>query len=532
MRQVNIFTFSLLAALSLASCSNENAMPETQLGQERNTNVPEGVTVGRFVAPPATRTTAEYDAPYLWFYWTKGDKVWLHDEDETPEYIQSIGSTIETSGQDKVAYAEFYFKYKPTKPVYPIRYTGYPTSIVDQVTITPTQNQAEPNKGEHIKGDGDCGVGSFTRRADGNYDFNLSHSASYLTFTPYFSKVFSTAVRVTQVKVSADQALAGTFAFDDNGIILDSRPKANASNKSITLTLNGGGNQGFVIPTKSRPTSNAAFMVVAPGQYTNFSVEYTLYDQETKVRGTVTYKYNEITLGAGRNWRFSPDLDVRYYAADQYYMWDALQPSEHYWKGAQRQPYLNGMYVDNYAKSSGDSRWHNTVAHPGKASRLMKDNLNANELMWLAYYGTPHYDPEIWTIMGHLYAGGVWVRNLDVIGMYQKKSRSQMKAVSPKGIDFTAYSSYDNFGWFIYSNKKVIQHRPRPTNGYFYIPTTGYYTEGRLRHIGSLGYIWSSTPRQHGQSSIPQAYNFYVGKNEIHTGYGNRSNGIYLHATK
>ena len=528
MRQVNIFTFSLLAALSLASCSNENAMPETQLGQERNTNVSEGVTVGRFVAPPATRTTAEYDAPYLWFYWTKGDKVWLHDEDETPEYIQSIGSTIETSGQDKVAYAEFYFKYKPTKPVYPIRYTGYPTSIVDQVTITPTQNQAEPNKGEHIKSDGDCGVGSFTRRADGKYDFSLTHSASYLTFTPYFSKGFDKKVVLTQVKISADQALTGTFEIDDDGLILDMRPDADSSNTSITLTFKGGGENGFAVPKESKPEANAGIMVVAPGDYTNFSVEYSLYDQETKVNGKVVYNYGNFRLTAGKNIRLSPDLDVRYFAADQYYMWDA-QPGEHYWKGAKRQPYLNGKYGDSYAKFDTDSRWYNTVEHPGKASRLMKDNLNANELMWLAYYGTPHYDPEIWTIMGHLYAGGVWLRNLDVIGMYQKKTRAEMRATSPKGVDFTAHSPYNNFGWFIYSNTSVIQHRPRPTLGYFYIPTTGFYCDGKLRRIGVRGYVWSSTPRQHGSSLVPQGFNLYVSQNEVHTGYGNRSNGEYQH---
>lgn len=532
MKRIYIIALSAIAAVSLVGCNNKNPILDTQ---EDKSNDLTGLTVATYVEPTATRTTAEYETTKLAFYWTKGDKVWLHDIGGTPEFVQNSGDNIDdqlnASGDDKVRDAKFVFPNTLNKASYPVRYTGYPTPVVDNVTIKATQNQAKPNKGEHIKTDGDCGVGSFTRGADGNYNFSLRHCASYLTFTPFFSKGFAPSVKITQIKVSADQAIAGTYDIDDNGLDLDSRPITGPSNRSITLTLNGGGNEGFTIPTTSTPQTNAGIMVVAPGEYTNFTIEYTLYDQETKVRGTVVTKLGHVILKSGKNKRFSPDLDVRYYASDQYYMWDA-QPGEHYWKGATKQPYLNKKYGDSYAKVATDSRWYNTVAHPGKASRVAMNNLNANELMWLAYHGVAHWDPSMWTIMGHLYEGGMWLRNLDVIAATQKTTRDYMRRMSPKGIDFTAHAPYNNFGFFIYTNNNVIPHRPRPTNGYFFLPTTGYYDTGRLYRIGERGYIWSSTPRAHGSSLVPQGFNLYVARYEVHTGYGNRSNGMYQHATQ
>ncbi|EFC68608.1 hypothetical protein [Prevotella sp. oral taxon 317] len=532
MKYIHIIALSAVAAVSLVGCNNENPALYTQ---ENKSNDLRGVTVATYMESTSTRTTAEYETTKLAFYWTRGDKVWLHDIGETPEFVQNSGDNIDNqlnaSGKDKVRNAGFYFPTPLNKASYPVRYTGYPTPAVDKVTIKAAQNQAKPNKGEHIKTDGDCGVGSFTRGADGNYSFYLKHCASYLTFTPFFSKGFAPSVRLTQIKVSADQAIAGTYDIEDSGLDLDSRPLAEPSNRNITLTLNGGGNDGFTIPAVSTPETNAGIMVVAPGEYTNFTIEYTLYDQETKVRGTVITKLGHVILKEGRNKRLSPDLDVRYYASDQYYMWDA-QPGEHYWKGASKQPYLNGKYGDSYAKVGADPRWYNTVAHPGKASRLATNNLNANELMWLAYYGVPHWDSSMWTIMGHLYAGGMWLRNLDVIATTQKTTRERMKAVSPKGIDFTAYAQYDNFGAFVYTNNNIIPHRPRPTNGYFFLPTTGFYNNGRLYHISSRGYIWSSTPRAQSSSKVAQGYNFYISRYEVHTGYGDRWNGIYQHVTR
>ena len=41
-------------------------------------------------------------------------------------------------------------------------------------------------------------------------------------------------------------------------------------------------------------------MVVAPGTYTNFTIEYTLCDSKTGVSGTVSKTYNSVTLNAGK----------------------------------------------------------------------------------------------------------------------------------------------------------------------------------------------------------------------------------------
>lgn len=530
MKHIHYLALSILAAISLSSCGNEDAAQEPLT---EKTNSLKGLTE---FAPKEnanskeTRTTGEYGTNAISFYWTKGDKIWLHDKTATPKLVQSIRDNIESqtqaSGVNKAAHAKFYFPNAFTKAKYPVRYTGYGNATGDNVTIKPAQAQTNPNQGEHIGADGDCGVGMATRGTDGRYTFTLSHQAAYLTFTPYHCKVFSNDVKVTQIKVTANEALAGTFDFDDNGIVLSSRPSATNANKSITLILNGGGNKGFNIPSAPSVSENAAIMVLAPGNYTNFIVQYTLYDTRTKVYGTVCKNYGSLKLTAGKNRRVTADLDLKHYYRDSYYMWDA-QIGQHYWKGVDNPPTLLNESNNNYPKNASDARWFNNVNYNTPASRTAKNNPNANELLWLLHYGNPHWDNSTWTIMGHLYRGGMWLKRLDVIAKELGKTRAQLKTTSPNNIDFTNQHN-QNFDAFVQDNQNVTHGKPTKPNDYFYLPVAGHFTLGKFMNVGVRGYIWSSTPRPKGTATSAQGYNLCVSESGVHTGYGDRTNGFYL----
>ena len=74
---------------------------------------------------------------------------------------------------------------------------------------------------------------------------------------------------------------------------------------------------------------NGAIMVVAPGTYTNFTIEYTLVYSRTGVSGTISKTYNSLTLDAGKNKVVKYDFAMNRYPME-YYMWD---PGKHYWNG-------------------------------------------------------------------------------------------------------------------------------------------------------------------------------------------------------
>ena len=157
-----------------------------------------------------------------------------------------------------------------------LRYTGNGNTQSDKVTIKAFQTQQTPNDASHIGTDGDCGTAKATRNG-GRYTFKLDHKAAYLTFTPYYSKdELDNSVTVKSIKVTANENLAGTFDFNDNGLQTTS---VTAPSKSVTLALTG----AFNIPKASDHNKNAAIMVVAPGTYTNFTVEYTLADSQTGI---------------------------------------------------------------------------------------------------------------------------------------------------------------------------------------------------------------------------------------------------------
>lgn len=235
MKQIKITLIVLGATLLIAACSNDNL----QSSQEQSKSI-DRAHLTAFTTGGKTRTTADYDGTGISFYWTKDDHLWVNkntnpmlpadlEHDADNEINDSITGTV-----TKVATSRFYFNGTFTEPEYIVRYTGK-NGKKDKVTIATTQAQPNFNNATHLGESGDCGIGKATRYG-GKYYFTLQHKAAYLTFIPHTSLWYA-AARLTQVKVTAEKAIAGEFNFTDTGIDLASRPAATPANQSITLTL-------------------------------------------------------------------------------------------------------------------------------------------------------------------------------------------------------------------------------------------------------------------------------------------------------
>nr|WP_311151156.1 hypothetical protein [uncultured Prevotella sp.] len=515
MKYQNLWALPVLALFTLASCSNDDTAQENN-GKQKGT--PAGMTEFAVKEEASTRTMGVYSGSGIDFFWTQGDKLW----------INNAASLIQSSDDDitgKAATAKFYFTGTYNEQSYSVRYTGKGNNTGDKVTIQSEQEQTTPNDGSHIGTDGDCGTATATRKGAGRYEFTLSHKASYITFIPYYSHEFSEDVKVTQIKVTADEVLAGKFDFDDNGL---KRTSVSDPKTSITLKLNGGDTNGFPIPTSSTYAKNAAIMVLAPGTYHNFTVEYRLYDQKTLVEGTVTKNYGELTFHEGKNKKVAADLTVPHYSSDIYYMWDAVK-GQHVWKNNESyQPILNEGVDSHYPKSASDARWYNPVNYPTSASRSAAKCPNANEFLWYLKYGDPHWDSSIWEIMKHLYTGGMWLKKRSVIATEQHKTLQDLKKAAPDDFDFTSASA-TNFDKYIKDNTSIKLDKPAKSFDYIFLPAFGYYIKdgenGKLKNVGNSVYYWSSTPRPYNNGN---AYNLLIQKDKVHVGYGDRANAFCL----
>ena len=515
MKYQNLWALPVLALFTLASCSNEDTAQENN-GKQKGT--PAGMTEFAVKEEASTRTMGVYSGSGIDFYWTQGDKLW----------INNAASLIQSSDDDitgKAATAKFYFTGTYNEQSYSVRYTGKGNNTGDKVTIKSEQEQTTPNDGSHIGTDGDCGTATATRKGAGKYEFTLSHKASYITFIPYYSHEFAEDVKVTQITVTADEVLAGKFDFDDNGL---KRTSVSDPKKSITLKLNGGGTKGFPIPTSSTYAKNAAIMVLAPGTYHNFTVEYRLYDQKTLVEGTVTKNYGELTFHEGKNKKVAADLAVPHYASNIYYMWDAAV-DQHVWKGHENdQLTLNDAVSSYYPKVASDSRWFNTAAHPTAASRSAANCPNANEIRWYVQHGDPHWDSSIWSITKHLYAGGMWLKKGSVIAAEQHKTSQDLKNAAPNGKNY-ANGDVNSFKDYAISNETITNGKPANLSNYIFFPAVGYYIQsgqdGQLKFVGSRAYYWSSTARPY---TNLVAYNLLIEKGKVAAGYGGRANAHCL----
>ena len=460
------------------------------------------------------------------FYWTSGDKLWINNPTATPALVESkkdnISKLLAEGDGKKTPTAKFYFLGTYTAPSYKVRYTGNGNTMSDKVTIKSVQNQETPNDGSHIGTDGDCGTATATRNG-ARYYFTLSHKASYLTFTPYYSHGFTKDVKVTQIKVTADKPMAGTYKFDDAGIQTNN---ATSTSTSITLKLKDGEDNGFIIPKVASYADNAAIMVLAPGVYNNFTVEYTLYDQVTHARGTVSKNYGTLSFHEGKNKIVAADLDI-VYRGDKLYMWDANQD---YWYGYEsEQPAIDGVSGTHYpeSKTADPMRWYNDVnLSPGQSYTAQGKAAvcpNVNEMAWYIFKGAPHWDGDkLFSFAGHLSKGGMWFKKKAVIMSENHLTDEAMKAK----YDNTDYRPYRPIisNWSLLNNSITIG-APSDVNNYFFLPAIGYFFKGKF-YSGS--FIQGNQNGLYGDYWTSSASNLDGNKNAYNLAFRENVVGIFV----
>ena len=311
----------------------------------------------------------------------------------------------------------------------------------DKVTIPSEQSKiAIQNDPYYFFLHGDCGVAVARKdKLTGRYKFQLEHKAAYIGIAPHSSnysmikRKYSPKFMVRSIKVTADQAICGTFNFNEDGIDLTSRPAATEQNKSITTS-------GCFIDEEHNELENASVIVLAPGTYGTVKVEYVVntVGNNNDPDVTVTREYKNVTFTAGKVKWMRPDFRA-----------------ERCFK----------TYLDD---------------------RRVKKCPNVNELRWLIEKGDPHIGKFYYSPGNNSEGGlsaafcrGIWIKKLSVIAKENGKTVEQLKAAAPDG------ANYEVKGGAL----KTITDLPSdlPNNmmrDYLFLPATGLYGED---------YFWSSS---------------------------------------
>ena len=467
-------------ALTIGSCANDDVA--------QNPTIPnDDKNLTTFAAgTPTTRTSMESDGK---FFWEAGDKIYVKDDDNT-WHASSNSPTGKTDN--------FKFKVPGTYTAhtsYEVYYPGQGGSN-DQAKISASQSQAEPNTTTHFGAAGDCGMATATKvPGKQQFAFTLDHKAAYLLFLPRTSNTILHDCYLTKVEVNSDDDITDTYTLDP----VTGKLTGTGTGNQITLTTGGSGTYTNGFPLTNNATSvatNGSYVVIKPGTHT-LKIRYWVKDVATNIEGTITKVLSSKNFEQNKYYNITANLDVKDYDGDHYYMWDAQQQ---YWYGYEwtknlldRQPTIKqnlpaAQTSSNYAKNNTDPnhRYYHEGGGSGRfdATQSCAGLPNVNELTWYAAYGDPHWDnDELWTTMGHLYKGGMWVK---------KKSVLQDEG------HYNSNMSYDGTDWRTTGNSNdwsVSQTLPSAAdaNNYFYLPALGYYVTEKLYNVGDGGYYWSSS---------------------------------------
>ena len=464
-------------ALTIGSCANDDVA--------QNPTIPnDDKNLTTFSAgDPTTRTSMESNGK---FFWEAGDKIYVKD-DNGAWHASSNSPTGKTDN----------FKFKvPGKftqsSTYKVYYPGK-NGNQDQVTIPATQSQSEPNTTAHFGTSGDCGMADASKQSNGSFAFTLDHKAAYLLLLPRTSNTVLHDCYLTKVEVNSDNDITDTYTLNPT----TGKLTGTGTGKQIIVSTGGSGAYANGFPLTNNATSaatNGSYVVIKPGTHT-LKIRYWVKDVATGIEGTITKTLASATYDQNKYYNITANFDVRDYDGDHYYMWDA---QEQYWKGHEwwsankDQPVLNFNSNGNYAKSNTDSRYYHEGGGSGRfdATRTScKDLPNVNEMSWYVVYGDPRWDAdELWTTMGHLYKGGMWIKKKSVLqaeGHYDtEKSADGTTDFRTTQTDCANYSSSIN-------NSGLPS--PADAGNYFYLPALGCYRTGLLNDVGNLGYYWSSS---------------------------------------
>ena len=516
-------------ALAFASCANEE-IAQNPNGTDNNKNFTIFST-----GDPETRTSMESNGA---FYWEAGDKIWVKDDNGT--WQQSRNAPTE-----KTASFKFEVPGKFTKTTtYKVYYPGQ-NGNKDQVSIAANQSQAEPNTTAHFGTSGDCGMADAAwSNTKNGFAFTLDHKAAYLLFLPRTSNTILHDCYLTKVEVNSDNDITSTYTLDPTTGELT----GTGTGKQITITTKGSSGSTFQngFPLTNNTTSaatNGAYVVIKPGTHT-LKIRYWVKDLVTKVEGTITKTLAQATYDQNKYYNITANLNIREYDGYHYYMWDAKQNywADHEWDTANPwQPVLNDATEGTHYPKFGENRFYNSVSNgtasnmPATQNPLFTALPNVNEMSWYVVKGDPHYDAdEVWTTMGHLYKGGLWIKKKSKIAGFNSNT-------DYNGIDWRAASVQylgGSTGSYASDFANTTKGQPTNINDYFYIPSLGQYDGNllvygfgnvQLKEIGQVGYYWTSTGTY--WSGAPAGYNLVIQPTRIFLSYGLRTNGYITQPT-
>ena len=472
--KTRLLSFAAFCGLTFAfaSCTNEDVAQNPN-----NTDNDKNLTT--FTAgDPTTRTSMESDGK---FFWEAGDKIWVKDDN---------GAWQQSSNAPTEKTASFKFKV-PGKftqsSTYKVYYSGQ-NGNQNQVTISANQSQSEPNTTTHFGTSGDCGMADASKQSNGSFAFTLDHKAAYLLLLPRTSNTILRDCYLTKVEINSDNDITSTYTLDP----VTGELTGTGTGKQIVLTTKGSGTYANGFPLTNTGTSaatNGAYVIIKPGIHT-LKIRYWVKDIATNVEGTITKTLASASYDQNKYYNITASLNVKDYDGDHYYMWDAQQQ---YWYGYEwtkhlasgvGQPTLMGDPAGNYAQNNSDSRWYHEGSGAFQATQTCATLPNVNEMTWYAVKGDPRWDAdELWTTMGHLYKGGMWFKKKSVLqgeGNYDSNT-------AVDGTDWRTNGRDD------YWSVSRTLPSAADANKYFYLPSLGRYTIGKLFNVGDDGYYWSSS---------------------------------------
>ncbi|WP_455993072.1 hypothetical protein [Prevotella sp.] len=479
--------YGFAALLFAASCANDDV---AQNEKQKKDNTPAGATVFTGTSQPETTTRTAIlnhtKGAGASVNWSSTDKIWVKDDGGHWQQSGAVTFPVATNKAQGV----FALSGTYTGATHDILYTNKAVSGAQpQVEIKATQAQSAPNNFDHAGESGDCGIAT-GNKAGNDYTFTLNHKASYLCLIPRTNNEYVKRSKLIKVEIMSDDDIAGTYNISANGTLT----LASGGSKTITVTTGS----GFAIDNSADDMSkNATYAVVAPGTH-SFRIRYwlrnTTDNPDGPIEGTVS-KIVTLNCTAGSIHDITANLDPHDYDGNHYYMWDA---QDQYWAGhSGSQPKLTSQPASSdYAQNNMDSRWYHEGTGAFQATRTScKDLPNVNEMTWYAANGEPRWDAdELWTTMGRLYKGGIWLKKMAYIS------------------GFNANTAVDGSDWrvnLISQTWSVSNTLPSVsvTSNYFYLPALGLYLSGQLYHIGSYGIYWSSSSQTGALSAFEIGFN-------------------------
>ena len=467
-RLLSFATFCGLA-LAFASCANEDvAQSATGTDNENDKNLT------TFVAGDEAKTRTSMDYTSGDFFWEAGDYIYVKDDDGTWQK----SSNAPTS---KVASFKFKVPGKFTASTsYKVYYPGKNSSN-DQVTILAAQTQTAPNSTAHFGESGDCGTANATGTiGGGSFSFALDHQAAILVFQPYNSNAELNDCYLTKIEVTSDNNITGTYTLNSSTGELT----GTGSGKQITLNTTGSGAYANGFPVKTTSASvgtNGAYMLIQPGTHA-LKVRYWVKDVLTNVEGVITKDLSSFVYDKNTYYDMALNMNLKDYEATRClwdaqadfwsgHEWNAANPSDRWQPVASIDPAPHSSELKYPAPSSprAANMFNSGFGVRYDAVNLCKDCPNVNEMAWYVEYGDPRFDADIlWTSMGHLRKGGVWLKKKAKIASDYSTTIANIEDKAPDGIDWRTTSKS--------KTKTISSHTPpsvSESSNYFFLPALG-----------------------------------------------------------